>query len=338
MKFWRKIKDTFLPHKGNDHKPLILGEKGLFAVIVVAVIFSISGMLGKVAIEKGALSALVQSSVLVDLANEDRVDQNISPLTINESLVLAAELKATDMATKEYFAHTSPDGITPWYWIEQTGYDFSYAGENLAVDFSESKDVNEAWMNSTLHRQNILNEKFTEIGIATASGYYKGRKTTFVVQMFGTPRGTSIALANSTKTEDILVEEISENVKGEEISVDQNLEVIYDTPTFLAVENISTEEPVVSIQDEEVVVQNDLPEDGYYSTKVDRYLASPSTILRIMYGILFLLVLVPMLLMLVVEFKKKHYKHMLLGLVTLVVIAFLFQICDKYIFDLPIII
>ncbi len=96
-------------------------------------------------------------------------------------------MKADDMATKGYFAHTSPEGLTPWYWFAQVGYNYTYAGENLAINFNESKDVDTAWLASPTHRANILNSHYTEIGIATAQGMYKGVQATFVVQMFGTP-------------------------------------------------------------------------------------------------------------------------------------------------------
>ena len=69
----------------------------------------------------------------------------------------------------------------------KAGYDFSSAGENLAVNFSDSKDVIDAWMNSPEHRANILSNKFTEIGVATAMGTYEGSQVVFVVQEFGTP-------------------------------------------------------------------------------------------------------------------------------------------------------
>jgi len=47
----------------------------------------------------------------------------------------AAQLKANDMAEKGYFAHTSPDGKTPWEWLKDVSYPFLAAGENLAVNF-----------------------------------------------------------------------------------------------------------------------------------------------------------------------------------------------------------
>lgn len=138
--------------------------------------------------------ASVVDSVLVDLTNTDRVAYNLGSLTVNEKLTAAAQAKANDMAAKSYFAHTSPEGVDSWFWFKQAGYDFQHAGENLAVDFSDSADVESAWMNSPSHRDNILNGKYSEVGIATAVGTYQGHATVFVVTMFGSPRaGTATA-------------------------------------------------------------------------------------------------------------------------------------------------
>lgn len=131
--------------------------------------------------------AAVISATLVELTNADRTSQGLGTLTVSPILTQVAEAKADDMAEKGYFAHTSPEGLTPWHWFKEKGYAFTYAGENLAVDFSESSAVQRAWMNSPTHRANIVGTQFTEIGIAVRDGVYQGRPTTFVVQVFGTP-------------------------------------------------------------------------------------------------------------------------------------------------------
>lgn len=133
-----------------------------------------------------SLSA-IYAAVLVNLTNQNRVAANISELTVNPILEKAAQMKADDMASKSYFAHNTPDGKTPWYWFELAGYKYAYAGENLAVNFQNSEDVETAWMNSRGHFLNIMNPKYTEIGIATSTGFYKGQQAVFVVQMFGAP-------------------------------------------------------------------------------------------------------------------------------------------------------
>jgi hypothetical protein len=68
------------------------------------------------------------------------------------------------------------------------------------ADFDDSEDVEKAWMNSPTHKANILNNRYTEIGISTAIGTYKGEKTTFVVQMFGTPKKSVIGTLETTLT------------------------------------------------------------------------------------------------------------------------------------------
>ena len=102
-------------------------------------------------------------------------------------LARGAQLKADDMASKGYFSHTGPDGSAPWKWFQAAGYRYEYAGENLAVNFNESEDVVDAWLKSPTHRANIMKANFTEVGIGVATGTYKGKEATFVVQFFGKP-------------------------------------------------------------------------------------------------------------------------------------------------------
>jgi uncharacterized protein YkwD len=155
-----------------------------FIAIIVIIVITIPGI--RVSI-LDSLSA-IYASVLVNLTNRDRVLNNLSELKVNSLLEKAAQMKADDMAARSYFAHNTPEGKAPWYWLELAGYEYLYAGENLAVNFQNSEEVQTAWMNSRGHFLNIVNPKFTEIGIATSTGFYKGREAIFVVQMFGTPR------------------------------------------------------------------------------------------------------------------------------------------------------
>lgn len=133
-----------------------------------------------------SLSA-IYASVLVNLANKDRAAENVPELVVNPILERAAQMKADDMASRGYFSHNTPEGKTPWYWLELSGYKYKYAGENLAVNFLDSEEIHTAWMNSRGHFLNIVNPKYTEIGIATSTGIYKGREAVFVVQMFAQP-------------------------------------------------------------------------------------------------------------------------------------------------------
>lgn len=124
----------------------------------------------------------------IELVNKERREQGIAPLTVNALLNQAAEAKADDMIKNDYFAHTSPIGETPWHWLKQAGYSYRTAGENLALNYDDAKEQHEAWMKSTTHRANILNERFDEIGMATRHGRINGKDATVTVQLFGAPR------------------------------------------------------------------------------------------------------------------------------------------------------
>jgi hypothetical protein len=194
----RAIEDYFIPHEGNDNKPHILRLRTVVFVAMIALVAEAVFVFGvKYIIPQSKLFGIIETNALVDETNQNRVANNLPALQVNPMLQEAAQEKANDMATKGYFAHTSPQGLTPWYWFENVGYSFSYAGENLAVNFSDSQDVTNAWMNSPEHRANILSVDFTQIGIATAQGTYNGQPATYVVEEFGTPAASPIAFVNA---------------------------------------------------------------------------------------------------------------------------------------------
>jgi len=173
----------------EEKKPRLLKTRGVllfFLLVLFAEFLFLSDYTGRISLEE--LLASIAPEKLVELTNVRRQEAEIDTLTADPTLEKAAELKAQDMAKKGYFAHTSPEGIDPWHWFNEVGYDYIYAGENLAVNFREAHQVDEAWMQSPTHRDNIINERFEEIGIATAEGEYKENEAIFVVQLFGTRR------------------------------------------------------------------------------------------------------------------------------------------------------
>jgi len=178
----------FIPGEHNDHKPHILRTGAVIVVaclillIEVAFIFDVL-----VVVPHTSYFATILTNVIVDRTNTNRLEERLPGLTISPLLKKAARLKAKDMAEKGYFSHNGPDGAAPWAWLENVGYDFVSAGENLAVHFIDSSDVVAAWMNSPSHRANILNGRYTEIGVAAATGNYNGKEGIFVVQFFGRP-------------------------------------------------------------------------------------------------------------------------------------------------------
>ena len=131
-----------------------------------------------------AYAASITPETVVGLVNQSRTEKGLDSLVINEKLNQAAADKASDMIKNNYFAHNSPKGITPWFWIEKNKYDYVHAGENLAMDFVTAEKEQQAWMKSEGHRNNILNPNYQEIGVAVQKGTINGRLTTVTVQMF----------------------------------------------------------------------------------------------------------------------------------------------------------
>ena len=128
----------------------------------------------------------VDNSAILYLTNKERSALGLNTLTHSKVLDKAAYNKAKDIFNNQYFDHVSPEGKTPWQFINEAGYDYSYAGENLAINFNELESTHEAWMKSPSHRANIVSPKYQEIGYATVTGQYKGETTTVTVEMFGT--------------------------------------------------------------------------------------------------------------------------------------------------------
>lgn len=193
------LRKYFIPHPDNDHRPHFLRTQATVFILSLVIFVELLFVLPVVGIfTHSNYFAEILSSVLIDSANADRLKLSEQGLKINQALVAAAQLKANDMASKGYFAHVSPTGVDPWYWFKQAGYKYVRAGENLAVNFSDSKDLHTAWMNSPGHRANIVNANYSEIGIATANGMYKGQEAVFVVQLFGQPAKPKPVLAVNT--------------------------------------------------------------------------------------------------------------------------------------------
>ncbi len=142
----------------------------------------------------GATSDFSQATLL-DATNAARSSDNEAALTVDPELTNAAEAKATDMATNNYWSHNSPDGKTPWTFITAAGYSYSLAGENLAYGFGDASSTIRGWMNSSEHRANILNADYQNVGFGVASvpNYLGKGPAVIVVAEYGQP---STAVAN----------------------------------------------------------------------------------------------------------------------------------------------
>ncbi len=127
----------------------------------------------------------ITSSQLLQITNADRKAQGLSQLHLDDQLSKAATMKAADMFSKDYWAHNAPDGTTPWVFIKNSGYSYTFAGENLARGFFTAKDTVDAWMASPSHRENMLSTNYTDVGFAVEKGKLSGEDTILVVEMFG---------------------------------------------------------------------------------------------------------------------------------------------------------
>lgn len=175
-----------LYHLKNHLHPL--GGRIIFWNFVLLLL--IKFVLPQSAFQSASLLGLMptfDSREVIQFTNEARTANNLPSLKSNSKLDLAASQKLNDMAIKEYFAHNSPTGITPWYWIQNSDYKYSVAGENLAIGFFSAEDTVKAWLNSPSHKANLLNTQYQEIGVAVKGVEINGREGILVVQMFGLP-------------------------------------------------------------------------------------------------------------------------------------------------------
>ena len=196
MRFLRKY---FIPSHHNAYRPHILRRRSLLFLLALALLAEGALVANLIARQSGHdfLAAIIQSEIIL-LTNEERTQNSVGELSENSKLDNAAQQKASDMAQFGYFAHEGPDGKQPWAWIDDAGYDYQYAGENLAVRFVDSKDVVAGWMASPTHRANIVKPAYADVGVGIAQGMYKGEPATFVVQYFGKQANHVTAVAATT--------------------------------------------------------------------------------------------------------------------------------------------
>lgn len=194
-------KHWFIPHAGNDHRPHALRPRALKAYAYILVTAKIaSAVFLFIAFPNQAQFAAYTAKTIITFTNESRTENGAGALQPNTLLTEAATRKAKDMLTRNYFAHTTPDGKRFWTWIDAVGYDYTLAGENLAVDFTTPEAAHAALMASPSHRENILNKRYKEVGVAVVTGEMGGVETTVLVEMFGTQAAKKTVAAKVVTT------------------------------------------------------------------------------------------------------------------------------------------
>jgi hypothetical protein len=242
-----KIKNWFLPNKKNNFQPRVLNDRSISVFILLFLLIKVVFSFNLILVKQSSLFADISAQRVLALTNEVRQQYNLPMVQEDSLLDKAAQDKARDMLTNKYFDHNSPDGITPWHWFDQAGYNFIYAGENLAMNFLDSEEVIRGWLNSPSHKENLLNRNYKDIGIAVLSGDFnnEGINRILVVQMFGSKAKLSIpvAMAQAPIIEEPVAQEelvVSENVLNNEEILSKTTKTTEDIETIETIETTET--------------------------------------------------------------------------------------------------
>lgn len=174
--------------KNKNQKPFV----SVSTALVISVLFALN--------TNTTQASEISNKTIVDLTNKERELRGLNPLNVDPTLCQAATLKSNNMIALNYFEHFA-HGLSPWVIIKNAGYDYQYAGENLAMDFVTSEGVVSAWMRSADHRKNILNPNFEDVCVGIAKGSYSEadnsvHNTIMVTQMFGKKKPVILSVAS----------------------------------------------------------------------------------------------------------------------------------------------
>lgn len=138
------------------------------ATAVAALALAASGLVGSAAVSGAATPTPAQQ--VLTLVNAQRAKAGCRALRVDLRLQRAALAHSVDMAKRRYFSHTSLDGRTFVDRIRAQGYPGRRLGENIAAGYRTPSAVMTAWMKSPGHRANILDCRYTAIGIGVTTG------------------------------------------------------------------------------------------------------------------------------------------------------------------------
>lgn len=316
----KTFKKYFVPHKHNQYHPHLFRNTSVITILVVCTFLLGVSYGNYVFLHQTVLGANIATNVLVDLANQNRVENSIPALRRDNKLDEAATLKAEDMIQNKYFAHFAPDGTTPWYFINQAGYDFAYAGENLAINFQTPEEVDTAWMNSPKHRENLLNTNFRDLGIATKEGVYNGAQTVYVVQMFGA-KAKEPEATQMPETEIKKIAKVETPIKTQP----EKIKVITESPNFISAKNTSAvpTEVVNQVKVTPEPVKGEVAGVEIYSTWYDRFIFDSPYYIQLFFIVVIIIIAFGMALRMIIEYKRQHYKHLIISGLFLVATIFL---------------
>ncbi|OGG86178.1 hypothetical protein A2392_01820 [Candidatus Kaiserbacteria bacterium RIFOXYB1_FULL_46_14] len=310
---WKKY---LVPDQENDFQPHSLQKAAMVGMLILTLItFSLVNLQSILWLASEYLVAAVLPAVVIEETNASRAREQLPTLGRSAELDEAARLKAENMAAEGYFSHWSPEGVSPWHWFEEVGYNYTHAGENLAVHFTDSTAVVEAWLNSPSHRANILNEHYTEMGIGTAAGKFEGYDTVFVVQLFGAP-----AVAIPVEEPVDILGFTAEASSSDDVAA-------AGSPTVAGVENIDMTESGTVVIESFATTSNEMAVAAVVTPSgVMKLATSPRLVLQIIYSMIGLFVMGALLIAMLLEWRRHHPVQIAYSAALLAVMIMLFQI------------
>lgn len=184
---------------GHHHRHTKKYVKVYWPYAPIALIVAVGLFLGnwEPQTKNGVLAYATEMSIttLLDASNQQRGKNDKPALKLNGQLTKAAQDKANDMTTRNYWSHNTPEGKEPWIFVQGAGYNYQKAGENLAYGFNSSSETVAGWMNSPRHKENLLDPNYSEVGFgfANVKDYNNSGPETVVVAMYGQPAGAALA-------------------------------------------------------------------------------------------------------------------------------------------------
>lgn len=218
----QKISHLVFPRESNNYKSVVLQSSSLLfmsAILLVLQLFVSVVQTPKLNIL--GYASQISPSEVIRLTNQKRIENGQGILVENTILSQAALAKGTHMLENDYWAHVAPDGTDPWYFFDSVQYEYQFAGENLARDFSNPDSAVDAWMASPTHRDNLLSSRYDEIGVAVVEGDLNGVDTTIIVQLFGKKANSApsvpvvAAQSNQALASETLNDEFEEKLAAE---------------------------------------------------------------------------------------------------------------------------
>ena len=181
-------------------------------LLVIFSVFLVSLVRSPLQFDVLSFATEMSNATLLEETNQERQRHDRDPLTHNDQLAAAARAKAEDMAQRNYWSHTTPEGEEPWIFIDEAGYQYQKAGENLAYGFLSSTQTVNGWMNSPSHRENILDPVFEEVGFGyvNAVNFQGSDKKTIVVALYAQPLEPLLEQRLAAEPEPEATEEVQE--------------------------------------------------------------------------------------------------------------------------------